>query len=119
MGEWGPRRASRFRLERIGAALSRCQEQEANVGDRPEDTGLSLPYIAALEQLRGNFRRPCSPPKLPKMSLPMRCTPEERHRVYEMLKLRVVAHLDGTLEVNGALAENLGVSNLETTPWCH
>ena len=43
-------------------------------------------------------------------------TPEEHHRVYEMLKLRVVAQLDGTLEVNGALAENLGVSNLETTP---
>lgn len=45
-------------------------------------------------------------------------TPEERHRVYEMLKLRVVAQLDGTLEVNGALVENLGVSNLETSPWC-
>jgi flagellar motility protein MotE (MotC chaperone) len=45
-------------------------------------------------------------------------TPEERHRVYEILKLRVVAQLDGTLEVNGALAENLSISNLETTPRC-
>lgn len=46
-------------------------------------------------------------------------TPEERHRVYEILKLRVVAQLDGTLEVNGALAENLGISNLEPTPQTH
>ncbi len=28
---------------------------------------------------------------------------EERHRVYKMLRLTVVARLDGTLEVNGIL----------------
>lgn len=29
-------------------------------------------------------------------------TPEERHHVYKMLRLRVVVHLDGALEVSGA-----------------
>jgi hypothetical protein len=29
--------------------------------------------------------------------------PEERHRVYKMLRLRVLAHLDFHLEVNGVL----------------
>ena len=29
--------------------------------------------------------------------------PEERHRVYKMLRLTVVARPDGTLEVNGIL----------------
>jgi hypothetical protein len=35
--------------------------------------------------------------------------PEERHRVYEMLRLRVVAHLDGTLEARGILSGRLRV----------
>jgi hypothetical protein len=35
--------------------------------------------------------------------------PEERHRVYEMLRLRVVAHLDGTLEAHGILSRSLRV----------
>jgi hypothetical protein len=43
-------------------------------------------------------------------------TPEERHRVYRMLRIRAVAHVDGTLEVSGALAGAVGVSNLETAP---
>jgi len=33
--------------------------------------------------------------------------PEERHRVYKMLKLRVVGFPDGTLEVTGALRQEL------------
>ena len=40
-------------------------------------------------------------------------TPEERHRVYEMLRLKVSAHLDGTLEVNGVLVGD--VSKREIT----
>jgi hypothetical protein len=43
-------------------------------------------------------------------------TPEERHRVYRMLRIRAVAHVDGTLEVSGALAGAVGVSNLGTAP---
>src|SRR3712207_5505101 len=35
--------------------------------------------------------------------------PEERHRVYEMLRLRVVAHIDGTLEARGILSGSLRV----------
>ncbi len=35
--------------------------------------------------------------------------PEERHRVYEMLRLKVVAHLDGTLEARGILSGSLRV----------
>jgi len=35
--------------------------------------------------------------------------PEERHRVYEMLRLKVVAHPDGTLEVRGILSGSLRV----------
>ena len=30
-------------------------------------------------------------------------TPEERHQVYKMLKLRVIAHLSGDLELTGDL----------------
>ena len=41
--------------------------------------------------------------------------PEERHRVYKMLRLRVVAFPDGTLEVSGALGEDLLICNSETT----
>jgi len=29
-------------------------------------------------------------------------SPEERHQVYQMLRLKVVAHIDSTLEVSGA-----------------
>jgi hypothetical protein len=43
-------------------------------------------------------------------------TPEERYQVYKMLKVRVVAHVDGALEVSGALAGPVGVSKGETAP---
>jgi hypothetical protein len=36
-------------------------------------------------------------------------TPEERHRLYKMLKLRVNIDLDGALEVGGALVDDLAV----------
>jgi DNA repair ATPase RecN len=32
-------------------------------------------------------------------------TPEERHQVYRMLRLRVIANLDGSLEASGAFGE--------------
>jgi hypothetical protein len=35
--------------------------------------------------------------------------PEERHHVYKMLKLRVVAHSDEALEVSGAFGDGLAV----------
>lgn len=41
-------------------------------------------------------------------------TPEERYQVYKMLKVRAVAHVDGALEVSGALAGPVGVSNAGT-----
>ena len=40
-------------------------------------------------------------------------TPEERHRVYGMLRLKVTAHSDGRLEADGMLAG--GVSTNEIT----
>ena len=40
--------------------------------------------------------------------------PEERHRVYKMLRLRVLAYLDGTLEVSGALSDKTIVCNSKT-----
>ena len=40
--------------------------------------------------------------------------PEERHRVYNMLRLRTVAFPDGTLEVSGALGEEVRVCKNET-----
>jgi hypothetical protein len=54
-------------------------------------------------------------------------TPEERHQVYKMLRLRVIAHLSGDLELAGDLVcipdggkveeSDVGAerSNLETT----
>jgi hypothetical protein len=39
--------------------------------------------------------------------------PEERHQVYKMLRLKVIAHVDRTLEVTGVFAEGLSVSKLE------
>jgi hypothetical protein len=41
-------------------------------------------------------------------------TSEERHHVYRMLRVKAAVHVDGTLEVSGALAGAIGVSNLET-----
>ncbi len=35
--------------------------------------------------------------------------PEDRHQVYKMLKLRVIAHLDEALEVSGAFGDSLDV----------
>jgi hypothetical protein len=43
-------------------------------------------------------------------------TSEERYRVYRMLRIRALAHVDGTLEVSWALAGAVGVSNLGTVP---
>ena len=40
--------------------------------------------------------------------------PEERHRVYNMLRLRTVAFPDGALEVSGALGEELLVCKNQT-----
>ena len=40
--------------------------------------------------------------------------PEERHRVYNMLRLRTVAFPDGALEVSGALREELLVCKNQT-----
>jgi hypothetical protein len=41
--------------------------------------------------------------------------PEERHRVYNMLRLRVLAFPDGTLEVSGALREEVLVCKVSTS----
>jgi hypothetical protein len=43
-------------------------------------------------------------------------TLEDRYRVYRMLRIRAVAHVDGTLEVSKALAGAVEVSNLGTAP---
>ena len=43
-------------------------------------------------------------------------TPEERHRFYAILRLRVVAQPDGTAQVSGAFSDDGGVCTLETTP---
>lgn len=39
--------------------------------------------------------------------------PEERHQVYKMLRLKVVANLDGSFEVSGAFEESFGLESLE------
>jgi site-specific DNA recombinase len=41
--------------------------------------------------------------------------PEERHHVYKMLRLEVIAHPDKTLEVSGAIMSGLGLGVLELT----
>jgi site-specific DNA recombinase len=41
-------------------------------------------------------------------------TPEERHRVYKMLRLRVILRPDAPVEVSGSFNDGLGVSELET-----
>ena len=43
-------------------------------------------------------------------------TPEERHQVYKMLRVRAVVHVDGTLEVSRALAGAIGISNWGAAP---
>jgi site-specific DNA recombinase len=45
-------------------------------------------------------------------------TPEERHRIYQMLRLRVVAHADETFEVSGAFRSSLELCNLEPASAC-
>jgi site-specific DNA recombinase len=45
--------------------------------------------------------------------------PEERHRLYKMLRLKVAVNLDGTLEVGGDLTDNLEVCQTEVSSgWC-
>ena len=45
--------------------------------------------------------------------------PEERHQLYKMLRLKVVARLDETIELTGDLVSVADVSNLEITyPSC-
>jgi hypothetical protein len=40
-------------------------------------------------------------------------SPQERHRIYRMLRLKVVAHPDDTMEVQGVFGDRfLGTSNL-------
>lgn len=41
--------------------------------------------------------------------------PEERYRVYKMLRLSVVAHPDCSVTVSGVLGNSINVSNFETT----
>ena len=40
--------------------------------------------------------------------------PEERHQVYKMLRLKVTAREDGTLEVSGVFLGSLNISSVET-----
>jgi hypothetical protein len=39
--------------------------------------------------------------------------PEERHRIYRMMKLRVAALLDGGIEINGVITPTDDVGALE------
>jgi hypothetical protein len=43
--------------------------------------------------------------------------PEERHRIYRMMKLKAAALLDGGIEVNGNIAPANEVSTLEIASW--
>jgi site-specific DNA recombinase len=43
-------------------------------------------------------------------------TPDERHQFYKMLRLRVTAYPDSSLEVSGAFGEGVDVCKLEPTP---
>ena len=42
--------------------------------------------------------------------------PEERHRIYRMMKLKATAMLDGGLEVNGIISPADEVGALELAP---
>ena len=41
--------------------------------------------------------------------------PEERHRIYRMLRVQIVAHADETLEVSGAFSSSFEVCSSEST----
>ncbi len=42
--------------------------------------------------------------------------PEERHHVYKMLRLRILVHPDGILEVSGTFSDGLELSEYGLTP---
>jgi len=44
--------------------------------------------------------------------------PQERHQFYKMLRLKVITNLDGSLEVNGAFSDGLGLCKNETPSFC-
>jgi hypothetical protein len=44
--------------------------------------------------------------------------PEERHALYQRLRLRVKALPNREIEVEGIFREDKKVCNLEPTPWC-
>jgi hypothetical protein len=43
--------------------------------------------------------------------------PEERHRIYKMMKLKAIALLDGGVEFNGVIASTDEVGALELASW--
>jgi hypothetical protein len=45
-------------------------------------------------------------------------TAEERHQLYKMLRVRVIACADGPLEITGMLGKDAGVRKTEPTPGC-
>lgn len=45
-------------------------------------------------------------------------TSEERHRIYRMLRMQIVAHADETLEVSGAFSGSFKVCSSEPTSTC-
>ena len=45
-------------------------------------------------------------------------TAEERHQLYKMLRVRVIACADGPLEITGMLEKDAGVRKTEPTPGC-
>jgi hypothetical protein len=45
-----------------------------------------------------------------------RLSPEKRHRVYKMLRLKAVTNSDGDLDITGALSEPIAFLVPETKP---
>jgi hypothetical protein len=45
-------------------------------------------------------------------------TPEERQKLYKILRLRVIVNLDGIIEVGGMFVDNLDVCTVEVSSSC-
>src|SRR5215213_3365847 len=93
-------------IEELGVRLKELETTCSTVSDELDTIRQRAERLEGLEQVRDarmEFYAGALPEELERLK------PEERRRVYGMLRLEVSARPDGTLEVHGILGESLRV----------
>jgi hypothetical protein len=110
-------------IEELSARLEELEATRRTAADELESIRRRAERLEGLEHDRDalmEFYAGAVPEDLERLE------PEERRRIYGMLRIEVSARPDGTLEVHGILGESLrvgsengrAVCDLELAPWC-